>query len=259
MPKISSTQPLEYGTRCSSGADVYAQESLFLHQFKTVKVHTGVFLQFDEDEKPNFEVQIRPKSSLSSKGVLVHWGTGDGDYEGEIMVSMTNLHAEPFEIHKGDKIAQIVLARVERFDNVNIKDVKRGTGGFGSTGKNVWVDTIRPEHYGKGKYEAIKIINAWGLEQSFCLSNVLKYIIRAGKKPGATAKQDLEKALQYAKFYEENTQYYKGAVISNDYYLLENVLDAISTSLNMRRCIIFLYYNKINNLIEDLTAWIATV
>ena len=84
------------------------------------------------------DVQVRPRSGLAARGVMAVFGTVDADYRGELMVTLYRLPgAEPFTVHDGDRIAQLVIARfaptrwheVERLD-----DTPRGAGGHGSTG-----------------------------------------------------------------------------------------------------------------------------
>lgn len=90
-----------------------------------------------------FEVQVRPRSGLAARHgvtILNAPGTIDSDYRGELMVLLVNLGAEPATILRGDRIAQLVLARVERiaWEPVapgTLDATARGTGGFGHTGR----------------------------------------------------------------------------------------------------------------------------
>jgi dUTP pyrophosphatase len=88
-----------------------------------------------------FEIQVRPRSGLAVKhgiGLLNSPGTIDSDYRGEIKIIMMNFSREDFVVKRGDRIAQLVLSKVYRADfeeNSNLKDTKRGEGGFGHTGK----------------------------------------------------------------------------------------------------------------------------
>lgn len=85
-----------------------------------------------------WEAQIRPRSSLSAKGILCQLGTIDSDYRGELKVVLVNLSGEPFEIKRGDRIAQLVFQPVGRAALQKVKEFSsqtaRGKGGFGSTG-----------------------------------------------------------------------------------------------------------------------------
>jgi dUTP pyrophosphatase len=89
---------------------------------------------------PGYEAQLRPRSGLALKSgvtVLNSPGTIDADYRGEVKVLLVNLGAEPFVVHRGERIAQLVVARVEhvRIEPVaELGGTSRGQGGFGSTG-----------------------------------------------------------------------------------------------------------------------------
>lgn len=86
-----------------------------------------------------FELQVRPRSGLSKRAVLVALGTVDSDYRGEVGVIVTNTSMEPFRIATGDRIAQGVIAPVVRAELVEAEELSetaRGGNGFGSTGSN---------------------------------------------------------------------------------------------------------------------------
>lgn len=102
---------------------------------EAVLVSTGIAIELPE----GYEAQVRPRSGLSLKGIAVANapGTVDEDYRGEIKVIMRN-HGATMVIHKGDRIAQLVIARVRQAEMVEVAELsetKRGAGGFGSTGK----------------------------------------------------------------------------------------------------------------------------
>ena len=88
-----------------------------------------------------YEAQVRPRSGLAAKHgvtVLNSPGTIDADYRGEIKVILINLGSEPFEIRRGDRIAQMVVAPVSAVsfsERETLDDTERGAGGFGSTGR----------------------------------------------------------------------------------------------------------------------------
>ena len=90
---------------------------------------------------PGYEAQVRPRSGLAAKHgvtVLNSPGTVDADYRGEIGVLLINHGAAPFEIRRGERIAQMVIASVVRADLVpviSLSATERGSGGFGSTGR----------------------------------------------------------------------------------------------------------------------------
>lgn len=126
----------EYKTSGASGADLRANEECVLQSLERKLIKTGVKVSIPQ----GFEGQVRARSGLSAKKglTLVNGiGTIDSDYTGEILVSMINLSNEPQEIHKGDRIAQLVIVPVIQalFNPVeNLEDTERGEGGFGHTG-----------------------------------------------------------------------------------------------------------------------------
>lgn len=128
----------EYATLGSSGMDIRANlsEPLVLEPLARVLVPTGLFV-----ETPlGYEIQIRPRSGLAIKqGItcLNTPGTIDADYRGEIKVILINLSAEPQTILPGDRIAQMVVQKVEQIQWIAVSELSesdRGSGGFGSTG-----------------------------------------------------------------------------------------------------------------------------
>jgi dUTP pyrophosphatase len=125
-----------YATAHAAGMDVVAAEELTLAPGARHAVATGFAIAIPE----GYEVQVRPRSGLALKhGVtcLNTPGTIDADYRGEVKVILANLGSLPFEIRRGDRIAQLVPAPVQhaRFAEVReLDDTERGAGGFGSTG-----------------------------------------------------------------------------------------------------------------------------
>jgi dUTP pyrophosphatase len=129
-----------YQTASSAGLDLQAaiapQTTLVIEPGSRELVPTGLAIELPE----GFEAQIRPRSGLAlKKGVtLVNTpGTIDADYRGEIGVIVINHGAEPFEIVRGDRIAQMIVAPVVQARLVEVDDLSssdRGAGGFGSTG-----------------------------------------------------------------------------------------------------------------------------
>jgi dUTP pyrophosphatase len=126
-----------YATPGAAGLDVVAAESLTLAPGARHAVATGFAIAIPE----GFEVQVRPRSGLALKhGItcLNTPGTIDSDYRGEVKVILANLGAEPFEVVRGERIAQLVPAPVLHagFREVeDLDDTDRGGGGFGSTGR----------------------------------------------------------------------------------------------------------------------------
>lgn len=126
-----------YATDGAAGMDVVAAEALTLAPGARAAVATGFAFAIPD----GFEVQVRPRSGLALKhGItcLNTPGTIDSDYRGEVKVILINLGDAPFPIARGDRIAQIVPAPVQRaaLESVEIlEDTARGSGGFGSTGR----------------------------------------------------------------------------------------------------------------------------
>lgn len=125
-----------YASDGAAGMDVVAAETLTLRPGTRHAVATGFAMAIP----PGYEVQVRPRSGLALKhGItcLNTPGTIDSDYRGEVKVILANLGDEAFEIKRGDRIAQLVPAPVQRaaFAEVETLDeTARGAGGFGSTG-----------------------------------------------------------------------------------------------------------------------------
>jgi dUTP pyrophosphatase len=128
----------EYKTVGSSGFDFSSVEDLVLKVGETALVKTGLSFEIPE----NLEIQIRPRSGLALKHgvtVLNSPGTIDSDYRGEIQIILINHGKEDFKISVGDRIAQGVVARVEKVElqiTDEVNQTERGSDGFGSTGKN---------------------------------------------------------------------------------------------------------------------------
>jgi dUTP pyrophosphatase len=126
-----------YATEHAAGLDVVAAEGLTLEPGARHAVATGFAIAIPE----GYEVQVRPRSGLALKhGItcLNTPGTIDSDYRGEVKVILANLGADPFQIVRGERIAQLVPAPVQRaaFREVaSLDETQRGSGGFGSTGR----------------------------------------------------------------------------------------------------------------------------
>lgn len=135
----TSEHPLpSYETIASAGMDLRAQvpEPSTLQPLQRAIVKTGLFIELPV----GYEAQVRPRSGLAAKKgitVLNAPGTIDADYRGEIGVILVNLSNEPFTIENGERIAQLVIAKHERAQWEEVKELSktdRGAGGFGSTG-----------------------------------------------------------------------------------------------------------------------------
>ncbi len=128
----------EYATGFSAGMDVRAanEEPVVLGPLSRAMIPTGLYLEIPE----GYEVQVRPRSGLAARHgvtVLNAPGTIDADYRGELRVILVNLGTEPFTIERGERIAQLILAKHEHIDWEECDELsgsERGEGGFGSTG-----------------------------------------------------------------------------------------------------------------------------
>ncbi len=127
-----------YATPLSAGLDLRANidEPLTLQPLQRALVPTGLSMALPA----GYEAQVRPRSGLALKHgitVLNTPGTIDADYRGEVGIILINLSAEPFTIHDGDRIAQMVVARCEQAECIGVEsldDTERGSGGFGHSG-----------------------------------------------------------------------------------------------------------------------------
>ena len=128
-----------YATPASAGMDLRADlnEAVTLKSLERALVPTGLFMEIPE----GYEAQVRPRSGLAFKHgltVLNSPGTIDADYRGEVKVILVNLSNEPFTISDGERIAQLVIAKHEQAEWIEVEQLEetsRGEGGFGSTGK----------------------------------------------------------------------------------------------------------------------------
>jgi dUTP pyrophosphatase len=135
-----SSNPLpEYATAGSSGMDMKANLEMprTLQPLERALIPTGLFIELPT----GYEAQVRPRSGLAIKhGItcLNTPGTIDSDYRGEIKIILINLSREEQVIHHGDRIAQMIIQKVERIrwqETDELEITTRNTGGFGHTGK----------------------------------------------------------------------------------------------------------------------------
>ena len=127
-----------YETIASAGMDLRANisEPITLKSLERTIVKTGLFIELPI----GYEAQVRPRSGLAAKKgitVLNSPGTVDADYRGEIGAILVNLSNEDFVIENGERIAQLIIAKHERAEWIEVNELSetsRGEGGFGSTG-----------------------------------------------------------------------------------------------------------------------------
>lgn len=136
LPHFADLELPAYATEGAAGMDVLAAEDVTLAPGGRHAVATGLAVAIPH----GFEIQVRPRSGLALKhGISVPNtpGTIDSDYRGELKVIVINHGTETFTIHRGDRIAQLVLAPVTRASWLPVEELDetlRGEGGFGSTG-----------------------------------------------------------------------------------------------------------------------------
>lgn len=127
-----------YATKQSAGMDLRANidEPIILHPMERRLIPTGLHIALPE----GFEAQVRPRSGLALKHgitVLNTPGTIDADYRGEVMVLLVNFSNDDFVINDGERIAQMVIARHEQGEFLEVDELdetERGEGGYGHTG-----------------------------------------------------------------------------------------------------------------------------
>lgn len=126
-----------HGPDEDAGMDLRAAADVLLPPGETRLVPTGLAIELP----PGFEAQLRPRSGLALKHLLTipnAPATIDPGYRGEIQIILLNLGRDPYQVHTGDRIAQMVIARYERIEwqESELSASVRGAGGFGSSGKS---------------------------------------------------------------------------------------------------------------------------
>lgn len=141
VERLAHAEGLElpsFATEGAAGADVRAavDEPLVIEPGRVALVPTGLRLQVPA----GYEIQVRPRSGLAARHAITlpnSPGTIDADYRGELKVILMNLGTEAFVVLRGDRVAQLVLSRVDRMAWVvvdSVEESERGAGGFGHTG-----------------------------------------------------------------------------------------------------------------------------
>jgi len=133
----NSINPLPYYASVgAAGMDICASTLVLFDRNDIKTVGTGIEIELP----PGYEAQVRSRSGLASVGLIVANapGTIDSDYRGEIKVVMANISRRPMIVQPGDRIAQLVIARVEQLPVLEVhhlSETRRGSNGFGSTGR----------------------------------------------------------------------------------------------------------------------------
>lgn len=123
-----------HGATEDAGLDLHSVERIVLTPGVALAVPTGLAIELP----PSYEAQVRPRSGLALKhAITVNFGTIDPGYRGEIRVVMFNLGRADYVVEKGDRIAQLIVARYEaiEWEEGELGASERGAGGFGSSGR----------------------------------------------------------------------------------------------------------------------------
>ncbi|MGD9210608.1 MAG: dUTP diphosphatase [Desulfobacteraceae bacterium] len=138
-PEKDADLPLpQYMTAQAAGMDICAgvDEAFVLNPGQVSLIPTGIAVAIPK----GFEIQVRPRSGLAAKygiGIINSPGTIDADYRGEVRIALINFSSEPYTIHRGDRIAQLIISRVMRAQPklvLKLDSTVRSRKGFGHTG-----------------------------------------------------------------------------------------------------------------------------
>ena len=144
----SDNQLPAYETVNSAGMDLRAylpEGPVTLKPMQRMLIPTGLFMEIPE----GYEGQVRPRSGLAIKNgitVLNTPGTIDADYRGEVKIILINLSDTDFVINSGERVAQIIFAKCEQMEVINVEtlsETERGAGGFGHTGKQCTIYNLQ--------------------------------------------------------------------------------------------------------------------
>lgn len=125
-----------YAKAGDSGMDICSAENVTVHQGGFKLIRSGIAAEIPD----GYEIQVRPRSGLAAKnGVVTAFGTVDSGYRGDIGIILFNHGNAPLHVAAGDRIAQLVVQKVERVEVEEVAELgvtERGADGFGSTGVN---------------------------------------------------------------------------------------------------------------------------
>jgi deoxyuridine 5'-triphosphate nucleotidohydrolase len=130
----------KYGSQYAAGLDICSNIDCTVLPNSRKLVSTGISISWDGEDAHKYYLRVAPRSGLSVKNNIdIGAGVIDYDYRGEIFICFINNNTEQYTIKKGDRIAQLILTKIEYFTEINEvqnhTETYRGTNGFGSTGK----------------------------------------------------------------------------------------------------------------------------
>jgi dUTP pyrophosphatase len=128
-----------YGSDFAAGLDLYSSVDMIVPSNSRKLISTGISISWDGEDSKNYYLRIAPRSGLSVKSSIdIGAGVVDYDYRGELFICFINNGNTNYSIKQGDRIAQAILEKINRFDTICEVDIldetNRGSGGFGSTG-----------------------------------------------------------------------------------------------------------------------------
>ena len=127
-----------FGSKFAAGMDLYSCEDIIIPSHKTKAIDTGISVSWSGPDEENYYLRIAPRSGLELKSGIYNAGVIDYDYRGPIKVILFNFSDEHFIVKKHDKIAQLLLEKINRptIELVDqLDDTERGANGFGSSGR----------------------------------------------------------------------------------------------------------------------------
>jgi dUTP pyrophosphatase len=128
-----------YGSEFAAGLDLYSAININVLPKTRKLISTGIAISWNGEDAKNYYLRIAPRSGLSVKNNIdIGAGVVDYDYRGELFICFINNGENEYSIKKGDRIAQAILEKINRFSEINtvdtLEETNRGNGGFGSTG-----------------------------------------------------------------------------------------------------------------------------
>lgn len=137
---LDSQMPI-YGSEYAAGLDLFSYIDLKVSANSRALIPTGISVSWEGEFADQYYLRIAPRSGLSVKqSIDIGAGVVDYDYRGELFVCFINNNNKEYQIKKGDRIAQMILTKINKFDIIEEvtehSETKRGENGFGSTGKN---------------------------------------------------------------------------------------------------------------------------